>query len=308
MSATPTLHVADPILLDFAADVGPDGPIAIEGNRTRWNQGGALDAGTRLLTAPTGIVNHRPEEMTVQVRAGTPVAELDAALATTGQRCALPLRGGTVGGAVVVGENHVDVLGRGAVRESVLQVRYVSAEGRIVTGGGPVVKNVSGFNLPKLITGSLGTLGLLVEVVLRTNPIPPASRWVTSDDIDPFAVPSLLLRPSSVLWNGTTTWVHVEGHPADVEAELAVLGSNATLVDADGPPTLPTHRWTMTPADLRGCNPSTLGAFVASIGVGQLWAEQPSAPIPVDPVVQMLTNRLKNNFDPTGRLNPGRRP
>ena len=82
--------------------------------------------------------------MTILVRAGTTVADLHATLAEHGQRTGLPERGGTIGGALAVGENHLCALGRGRVREALLQVRYVSAEGRIVTSGGPTVKNVSG--------------------------------------------------------------------------------------------------------------------------------------------------------------------
>jgi len=217
------LDITAPVLLDFAEEVGADGPGSIRGGGTRWEQGGAVDPAARVLSAPTGIVSHVPAEMIVQVRAGTTVAELDAALAAQGQRCALPMRGGTVGGAIAVGDDHVEVLGRGLLRDSVLQVRYVSAEGRLVTGGGPVVKNVSGFNIPKLMTGSLGTLRLLVEFVLRANPIPDESRWVSSADVDPFAVADALLRPSAILFDGQQTFVLVEGHAPDVAAEIARL-------------------------------------------------------------------------------------
>ena len=179
-----TLTSADRALHEFAALVGADDPIAVEGNRTRWHLGGPLDESARLVTAPTGIVDYQPSEMVVTVRAGTTVAELHETLAAAGQTSALPDRGGTVGGAVAVGENRLDRLGRGSARDAVLQVRYVSAEGEIVTGGGPVVKNVSGFNLPKLIVGSLGTLGLIAEVVLRTNPLPPVQRWIRAERVD----------------------------------------------------------------------------------------------------------------------------
>ena len=81
----PPLH-SDPILAAFAAELGADGPVAVAGNRTRWAVGGALAEGTRLVHAPTGIVDYQPEEMIVIVRAGTPVAELAAALAERGQR------------------------------------------------------------------------------------------------------------------------------------------------------------------------------------------------------------------------------
>src|SRR4051812_7469403 len=104
--------------------------------------------------------------MTVRVRVGTTVAELHEALRAHGQRSALPERGGTVGGAIAVGHNDLHVLGRGRVRDAVLQLRYVSADGRLITGGGTTVKNVSGFDLPRLMVGALGTLGVLAEAVL----------------------------------------------------------------------------------------------------------------------------------------------
>jgi glycolate oxidase FAD binding subunit len=314
--AVPTLATDDPVLIGFAAEVGPDGPVAVEGGRTRWSVGGRPAAGTRLVRAPAGIVDHTPEEMTVTVRAGTPVAELRAALAERGQRTALPERGGTVGGALAVGESDPRALGRGLVRTAVLQVRYVSADGRIVSGGGPTVKNVSGFDLPRLLVGSLGTLGLLAEAILRTNPIPPVSRWLRADDADPMAVHHRLLAPSAILWDGATTWVELEGHGPDVDAEQAVLAELGTFapieadVDTGLPVILPRHRWSLPPARLadlpdRG---DELGPFVAAVGLGLVFADRPPPPRPLAPPVAEVSRRLKENFDPTGRLNPGRNP
>ena len=126
----------------------------------------------RAVGAPVGIDWIQPAEMTVSVGAGTPVDELDVALAEHGQRVALP-PGGTVGGALAVGRSGIRRLGDGPSRDAVLQVRYVSAAGEIVKGGGPTVKNVSGFDLPRLLVGSRGTLGFLGDVILRTRPRPP---------------------------------------------------------------------------------------------------------------------------------------
>ena len=156
----------DSALMSFAESVGATGPVAVVGGRTRWGVGGGLQPGAALLGAPVGIVDYQPAEMIVRVLAGTPVAELHAILADKGQRTGLPERGGTVGGGVAVGEDDLHVLARGSVRNAVLQVRYVSSEGLIISGGGAVVKNVSGFNIPKLVVGSLGTFGLIAEVVL----------------------------------------------------------------------------------------------------------------------------------------------
>ncbi len=310
--ATATLASDDPAVAAFAEEVGTDGPVTVVGGRTRWSTGGPLAAGTRELTAPTGIVAHTPEEMTVRVRAGTTVAELDAVLAERGQRCALPARGGTVGGALAVGENDVRALGRGRVRTSVLLVRYVSAEGRVITSGGPTVKNVTGFDLPRLLVGSLGTLGLLAEVILRTNPIPPESRWLRADGVDPREAFDALLAPSAVLADGETTWVELEGHRVDVEAEQLALGAVGDFVPTDGPPPLPPHRWSMTPAEAGelaiGGRSVDTGRFVAAIGLGLVFAERSAPERAVDLPLAAVATRLKENFDPTGRLNPGRVP
>lgn len=286
----------------FVDEIGDSGPVSVAGARTRWDLGGALSSTARVVTAPAGVVEYLPDEMTVTVLAGTPVHELSQVLAEHGQRCALPERGGTVGGAVVVGENHLEVLGRGTLRASVLQVRYVSAEGRLVKGGGPTVKNVSGFDIPRLMTGSLGTLGMIGEVILRTNPIPATSVWLESHDADPFAVADAVLRPGAILSNGLSTRVLIEGHAPDVSSAKQALGALGTWNECDGPFDCPPHRWSLEPADLHSLD----GTFVASIGVGTAWRdiEQPRRELP-GPVLE-ISRRLKSNFDPTGRLNPGR--
>jgi FAD/FMN-containing dehydrogenase len=298
----------DAALRAFAGEVGSDGPVAAEGGRTRWRTGGDLDEGTRLVRAPSGVVEHRPEEMTVRVRAGTTVEELHAALGETRQRTSLPSRGGTVGGALSVGENHVSVLGRGRVRDAVLEVRYVSADGVLVIGGGPTVKNVTGFDLPRLLVGSLGTLGLLGEVVLRTNPVPAAQGWLRAEGVDPFGAARSLFRPACVLWDGSCTWVELEGHSGDVRAEgVALRSATRARWDAcEGPPTLPSERWSLRPGDLRDLDAALLGPFVASIGTGAVFASRPQPPRPSPPALASLGARVKQAFDPTSRLNPGR--
>lgn len=318
MGMMATLASTDPILAAFADDVGAAGPIAVEGGRSRWALGGQPAGNPRILRAPTGIVSYIPEEMIVTVRCGTTVAELHAELATKGQRTGLPERvgpngPGTVGGAIVTAENHLEVLGRGTVRSSVLQVRYVSAEGRIVTGGGPTVKNVTGFDLPRLMAGSLGTLGCLTEVIVRTNPTPAVSQWLRSTDANPFTTQRALLSPSAIVWDGTATTVLLEGHKPDVEDQTTALGTVGTFepcppfTEPDG------HRWSLTPAQLadlapRGRYPYDTGAVTALIGVGTLWAERPQPVTSLPPEVQEVNNRVKAQFDPTGRLNPGRMP
>jgi glycolate oxidase FAD binding subunit len=292
-----------------AAEVGPveAGPVVAVGGRTQWDAGGPLDPGTsvREVHMPTGVVAVEAADMTVRVRAGTTVAELDAALAEVGQTVALPAwPGATVGGVLAVGHSGLRRLGWGPVRDTVLEVRYVSADGTVVKAGGPTVKNVSGFDLCRLLVGSVGTLGLMAEVVLRTRPLPADERWLAGE-ADPFALVRSLHRPAAVLWDGTTTWVLLDGHPADVDAQARLAG----LDGGAGPPDLPPHRWSVRPAQLRDLAVDAgPGRFVAEVGVGVVHAEQPAAPRPVDPVVAELNRRVKARFDPTGRLAPGRDP
>lgn len=302
----------DPRLMEFAEQVDAQGPVAVAGARTRWDVGGSARDDTRLVAAPSGIVTQEPEEMIVRVGAGTPVAELHASLAEVNQRTALPDRGGTVGGALAVGENDLLVRAVGRVRHSLLQVDYVAADGRLITGGGPTVKNVSGFDLPRLIVGSLGTLGLIAEVILRTNPIPPGGVWLYADGADPFAVDDALFSPAAVLWDrrddGDRTWVRLEGHAADVAAQREALTAVTRFEETSAPTDLPDHRWSLRPSELANLDPVSLGGFVASIGVGTVLAGRPQPPREPDATARAIAARIKDQFDPTGRLNPGRDP
>lgn len=279
-------------LAGFAEEVGTEDPVTISGAATR---GGPV-AGVRVVRAPTGIDWLRADEMTLCCGAGTLVVELDEALVGVGQCVAIP-PSGSVGGALAVGRSGIRRLGHGPVRDTLLQARYVSAAGEVVKAGGPTVKNVSGFDLCRLLVGSHGTLGFLGEVILRTRPRARFEQWY-STSADPLDTLAALYRPTAVLWDGTTTWALLEGHSADVVAAARRAG----LAEADGPPELPRGgRWSIPPAQLRSLN----GRFVAEVGVGIVHHADPPPPVEVDEPLRRLHRRIKDNFDPRGRLNPG---
>ncbi|HZU73877.1 MAG TPA: FAD-binding protein [Acidimicrobiales bacterium] len=307
------MRAAPDVLERFRAEVGPDGPVTVAGGMTQWDVGGPVDGSARVVRAPTGVVSHLPAEMIVRVRAGTTVAELDDALGSAGQFVPLDPpdpRRATVGGVLSVGRSGPRRLRWGPVRDCVLEVRFVSAAGELLKGGAPVVKNVSGFDMGRLLTGSLGTLGFLAEVVLRTHPRPAARRWLAGGG-DPQQTFDSLYRPSTVLWDGARTWVLLEGHPADVADQAGRLPGFAEVA---GPPPLPAAgRVSLAPSAALGWAAGLgPGSFVVEVGVGVVHLGPEAAPAPAppgpDPAAAAIAARLKARFDPGGRLNPGRRP
>jgi glycolate oxidase FAD binding subunit len=288
----------------FVAEVGANDPVTVVGGRTQWSIGGDVDPAAREVRAPSGVMTFDPAEMTVRVGAGTSLGVLDDALAEHGQFVAFPEnRGATVGGVISVGRGDVRQLGRGPVRNAVLEIRYVSAEGHVVKAGGPTVKNVSGFDLCRLLVGSLGTIGLMAEVVLRTRPRPVRRQWWCGAT-DPFDLYRAIHRPTSILWDGTTTWALLEGGAGEVAANGDRLADRG-LRQAETGPDLPTHRWSMDPASLPRLI-DTAGPFVAEVGIGIVHRRDPQPAVAVDPAVRVLHERIRDQFDPTHRLNPGR--
>jgi glycolate oxidase FAD binding subunit len=312
--------------------------VRVVGAGTQADVGDPVAGATVVVRAPAGILAYEPADMTVTVRAGTSIAELAAALSEQGQECPLDPSDdtATVGGVLACGLSGPRRLRIGPVRDRVLEVHVVTGDGRIVRGGGPTVKNVTGYDLPRLMVGALGTLGVIGQVTLRTQPRPVASVWATSPE-PPSGLRARLFRPSCLAWDGTTTHVLLEGHPDDLAAELAAAELTRG-VEPTWPGGLHRGRISVAPGALRALA-DRLGyldcAWLAEGGVGTVhvaatseagvasaraaavaeggWLLRESgAPglsgfgvaLPT-PDVQA---RLKDAFDPDRRLNPGRIP
>jgi len=185
--------------------------------------------GVLEVHAPAGIVAHDVADMTVTVGAGTPCVEVGALLAAASQECVLDARSpeATVGGLLASGLSGFRRLRYGPLRDSVLEVRFVTGDGRLVQGGGPTVKNVSGYDLPRLLVGSLGTLGVIVQVTLRCRPVAESADWFASA-AHPTDLRAALFAPSALLWDGLRTHVLLEGHPVDIAEQASSAGLSAS--------------------------------------------------------------------------------
>ncbi len=150
------------------------------GSKLRWgNPPRGLDLvldTTRLDT----LVEHAAGDLILVTGAGRLLATLQEDVAGSGQRLGIdPTRSGTIGGTVATGTSGPMRLRHGAVRDLVIGMTLVRADGVVAKSGGKVVKNVAGYDLAKLLTGSFGTLGVITEVAFRLHPVPQERRWAT---------------------------------------------------------------------------------------------------------------------------------
>lgn len=132
-------------------------------------------------TSALSWIDHNAGDLVVEVGAGTPMAELRRTLAEAGQRLSYdPVRvGGTVGGALATGVSGPRRLLAGTLRDLVIGMTVVRADGVVARSGGRVVKNVAGYDLAKLHTGGYGTLGVITSAAFRLHPLPPSVRLVS---------------------------------------------------------------------------------------------------------------------------------
>ena len=175
ISHPPRIHQLAERIRAAAADKTP---LRIRGGGSKDFHGLALQGELLDTRALGGIVSYEPSELVVTVMAGTPLAELEAALAAQGQCLAFepPHFGAeaTVGGMVAAGLSGPARASVGAVRDFVLGLEMINGRGEVLRYGGQVMKNVAGYDVSRLMAGSWGTLGLITEVSLKVLPVAPA--------------------------------------------------------------------------------------------------------------------------------------
>jgi glycolate oxidase FAD binding subunit len=215
-------------------------PLRIRGGGSKDFYGQSLQ-GELLDTRPlTGIVSYEPSELVVTARAGTPLAELEAALAEKGQYLAFEpphfAQDGavaTVGGMVAAGLNGPARASVGAVRDYVLGSTLLNGRAELLTFGGQVMKNVAGYDVSRLLAGSLGTLGLIVEVSLKVLPVAVAERTLVFELDEAQALAQLNrwgaqpLPINASCWHDGALMVRLRGARAAIAAACASMGGNA---------------------------------------------------------------------------------
>lgn len=225
------------------------GQVQIRGAGTATDWAGAPEPADVVLdtTALTGVLTHNPGDMTVSVRAGTPLRMLNAELARHGQQVALDAArvgsGATVGGLLATADSGPSALAHGSLRDLVIGATVVLADGTPARSGGHVIKNVAGYDLAKLMHGCHGTMALIAEVVLRLHPLPAAETTVALPGTlaDAARTTALVLasplEPVAVEWSDEHLLVRLSGSaaalPARADRLASLLGPAARPLGAD---------------------------------------------------------------------------
>ena len=209
-------------------------PVCIRGGGTKDFYGQSLIGDILDTRSLSGIVSYYPTELVITARAGTPLAEIEAVLAQKGQ--ILPFEpphfgdGATLGGCVAAGLSGPRRARAGGVRDYLLGVKLIDGRGELQSFGGQVMKNVAGYDVSRLMAGSLGTLALLVEMSLKVLPIPPAERTLRFEMPEERALEALNrwaaqpLPISASAYTEGDLGLRLSGATAAVEAACRKLG------------------------------------------------------------------------------------
>ncbi len=327
----------------LAAATDERAPVLFHGAGTRQGLGHPVLPDVVVSTSRLDrIIKWEPEDLTAVVEPGASVRTIEQELGARGQTAGLPEweDAGSVGGVVATGTSGYRRARLGPTRDRVLEVLMVTGDGRKIRGGGQVVKNVSGYDLPRLATGSMGRLGLIASICFKLWPLPEAS--ATVEVTSAAAAWRTLYRPLAVLETPGGSWAFLQGTGAEVRSQAALLGGAVSEgLDWPEPPAGAfACSIRVRPSDLRHAV-ELLGSgwnYVAQHGVGVIdaatddpdadeiillrrWAEEHdgalvvsrAGPVEVDPwgtppPALGLQRRIVSGFDPYGIANPGRLP
>ena len=232
--------------------------LCIRGGGSKDFYGGALRGESLSIGAYRGIIDYEPSELVITARAGTPLADIEATLAGCGQMFAfepphfgalpsplapLPQAGegkvvlaspsykmATLGGCIAAGLSGPRRAYAGAVRDNVLGARILDGKGDDLKFGGQVMKNVAGFDVSRLLAGSLGTLGAILEASLKVLPLPAADATTRFEHTAADAIALINewagkpLPLSATAWHDGQLYVRVSGASAAVDAAMKTLG------------------------------------------------------------------------------------
>ena len=299
--------------------------------------------------AHAGISSYEPSELVLTARCGTPLAEVEQALAERGQ--CLPFEpphfgAATFGGCIAAGLSGPRRAAAGALRDFVLGVTLVDGQGRELRFGGQVMKNVAGYDVSRLVAGSLGTLGLIAEASLKVlpRPIVETTRRLEMPQARALELMNRLagqpLPVSASAWFDGELWLRLSGAPVAVESAAAAIGgtevsdspgfwraireqthsffSSTTLwrvaVPSGAPPLgLPGAQFVEWGGALRWVSSGTAAevreAARQAGGHATLFRaadKSAGAFTPLDPLLLKVHRALKTAFDPAGVFNPGR--
>jgi len=327
-------------LLDFASEHGLS--VLPWGSGLHQGFGHRVEPDVIVSTSRlSGVIEWNPDDLTVVAGGGTTLGVLDSEIAGRRQSAVLPetAHDATVGGVLAAGVSGWRRLRYGPSRERVLQVVSVTGDGRMVTGGARVVKNVTGYDLPRLMVGSFGSLGIITSVCLKLWPIPEASATVSTND--PERALAICYRPQAVLETRQGVSVYLAGTAAEVEAQATALGGETS--EGHSWPEEPSGECVVRVRVLPGDVSSTLKRLgtdevVGAHGVGEVvaaiepdeitghreWVEARGGAVVIEraptvvyesvdpwgavPPTVELQRRIKAAFDPLRVLVPGRLP
>ena len=214
-------------------------PLNICGGNTKAFYGEAPHGVPLDVRGLAGISSYEPSELVVSARAGTPLAELEAALAAHGQ--CLPFEpprfggvnggpGGTVGGMVAAGLAGPARAAVGSLRDHLLGATLLDGRGQVLSFGGQVMKNVAGYDVSRLLAGSMGVLGVICEVSIKVLPLPVATATLRFDLDEATALQQLntwgaqpLPIHASAWWSGALV-LRLSGAAAAVQSAITRLG------------------------------------------------------------------------------------